>query len=149
ELVALTAAARRARASLDEGHYTDALRVAQDLPAKVRAAADAAAAARQKQVAAWNEVSASLPALVEAIAVRVAEAAATKTLPKGLDEARFAAARADLESVTQGWSEATAAFQGGDVPRAVRTALDVEAKAGTLAATLGLAPAPVAAAPVP
>jgi hypothetical protein len=151
ELAALTAAAQQARAELDEGHYTDALRVAQGLPARIRAGLAAAAAEKERRVSAWHEMEASVPGLVRAIAARVADLAAAQRLPRGMDDARFAAARTDLESVARAWSAAAAAFQGGDVPRAVRTAKDVKAKAEALAAMLGVvaAPAPSAAASAP
>ena len=147
ELAALTAAAQQARAQFDQGHYTEALRAAQGLPARIRAATVAAAVEKESRVARWNEMAASVPGLVRDIAARVADLTAARTLPRGLDEARFAAARTDLESVTRAWSEAAAAFQGGDVPRAVRTAQDVKAKAEALAALLAPPAAPAPAAP--
>jgi hypothetical protein len=58
----------------------------------------------------------------------------------------LATAQADLGSLTQSWSEASSAFQGGDVPGALKTAEGVKAKAEALAALLGLAPAPAPAA---
>ena len=71
---------------------------------------------------------------------RLAGLAAAKALPKGMTEDRLASAQTDLGSVTQAWTEATAAFQGGDVPKAVRTAQDVKAKADALAGMLGSRP---------
>jgi hypothetical protein len=142
QLAALVAAARQARASFDEGRYTDALRIAQDLPGRIRAAVAAAAAEKEKGVAAWKEMEASVPGLLRALASRMAELAAARRLPRGMDEARFAAARTDLGSMARAWSEADAAFRGGDVPRAVRTAADVKAKAEALAGMLGPAAAP-------
>jgi len=112
-------------------------------------AVGAAKVMKNELAARWKEMSATVPGLVQAIDAKVAELAAAKRLPKGMDDARFAAARTDIESVTQAWSEATAAFQGGDVPRAVRTARDVKAKAEALAGMLGLAVAPAEAAPAP
>jgi hypothetical protein len=146
-LAEITAATGEARANLEAGRYTEALRVAQDLPLEIQTAAAAAAVARNELTARWKEASATLPGLVQAITARFADLDAAKKLPKGVDAAAFAAARNDLESVNQAWSEATAAFAGGDVPRAVRTARDVQAKAETLAGMLGLAAAPAAAAP--
>ena len=140
ELAALLAAARQARARLDEGHYTEALKTAQGLPAKVRAALAAAGAEKEKRVATWKELAERVPVLIQTIATRVAWLVEQQRLPRGLDEARFAAARTDLESVRRAWSEAAAAFQGGDVSRALRTGQDVEAKGEALAAMLGLAP---------
>ena len=142
ELAALTAAVQAARSQFEEGRYTDALKAVQDLPLKIQVAVGAAKVVKNELAARWKEMSATVPGLVQAIDAKVAELAAAKKLPKGMDDARFAAARTDIESVTQAWSEATAAFQGGDVPRAVRTAQDVKAKAEALAGMLGIAAAP-------
>jgi hypothetical protein len=145
DLATLAAALRQARAELDRRHYTDALRAAQGLPSRIRVAAAAAAAKKEEQVAAWNEMSASVPGLIQAITAKVAELEAAKTLAKGLDEAGFVAAQANLGSVTQAWNEAAAAFQGGDVPRAVEKARDVQAKAEALAGMLRVVVAPPSA----
>lgn len=145
----LTAAVADARSKLEGGRYTDALRVAQDLPMKIQIAAGAAAVVRNEMTGGWKEISAAVPGLVRAIAARVDELDAANRLPKGVDAATFAAARTDLESVTRAWSEAEAAFQGGDVPRAVRTARDVKAKAEALSGLLGLADSPAPPAPAP
>ncbi len=145
ELGSLTTAVREARSQFEKGNYTDALKAAQGLPAKIRAAAAAAAAKKTQLVAAWNEMSGSLPTCVQSITTKVAELAAAKKLPKGMDKATVATAQTDLGSVTQAWTEATAAFQGGDIPKAVKTAQDVKAKAEALAGMLGLTAAPAAA----
>ena len=145
ELGSLTAAAQAARSELEKGNYTEALKAAQDLPAKIEAALAAAAAKKNQMVAAWNEVSGSLPGAVQAITDKLTGLAAAKALPKGMTRDMLAAAQTDLGSVTQAWSEATAAFQGGDIPRALETAEGVKAKADALAGMLGLTAAPPAA----
>jgi hypothetical protein len=86
-------------------------------------------------------MSGSLPGLVQSITEKVTALAAAKALPKGMTKEMLAGARADLASATEAWTAATAAFQGGDIPRAVTTAQDVKAKAEALAGMLGLAPA--------
>lgn len=144
-LARITAAADEARANLEQGRYTEALRIAQDLPVEIQAAVAAAAVARNEQTARWQEVAASLPALVQTIEARFAELDAAQRLPRGVDAAALAAARADLDAVTRAWSEAVAAFEGGDVPRALRAAGDVQAKAAALAGTVGVAAAPAPA----
>jgi hypothetical protein len=142
ELAALTRALQDARARFGAGRYTDALRVAQGMPARMQAAVAAAGARKAGLVSAWNDVSARVPGLVESVSARVDALVAAQRLPKGTDEATFAAIRTDVGSVAREWDEAKAAFEGGDVPRAVRTARDVEAKALALAGTLGLEGAP-------
>jgi hypothetical protein len=148
ELAEIESATADARSLFGEGRYTEALRVAQDLPMKIQLAAGAAAVVRNEMAGSWKEISATVPGLVQAITAKVTELDAANRLPKGVDAAAFAAARADLESVTRAWSEATAAFQGGDVPRAVRTARDVQAKAQALSRLLGLSLAAEPVAPV-
>jgi hypothetical protein len=144
ELAALDDAVAKARAAVAEGHYTDALRAAQALPERIRAAAGAAGAKKQQLTATWDEISPALAASLQAITDRVTALAGASSLPRGLTPDDFAAARAELDAVTREWNEATAAFQGGDVPKALQLAGDVKARAEALAGTLGLAPAPAA-----
>ena len=145
ELSALTSAAQAARAELEKGNYTEALKAAQRLPAKIDAAVAAATEKKAQLTAAWTALSASLPGLVQSITEKVTTLAAAKSLPKGMTREMLASAQTDLGAVTEAWTAATAAFQGGDVPKAVKTAQDVRAKAEALAGLLGLAPAPAAA----
>jgi hypothetical protein len=147
ELAALNAAVRQARAQVSEGHYTDALRAAQEVPARVRAALAVAAAEKQKRLASWSALEESVPRLAETIGTRIAWFTEAQRLPRGMDEAGFAAARAELASVKRGWGEASAVFDRGDVATAVQAGREVEAKAGALAARLGLVvPSPPSAA---
>jgi hypothetical protein len=139
ELGALTSSAQAARSELEKGNYTEALKAAQALPAQIQAALAAATVKKDQMVAAWNDLSGSLPGLVEAITGKLAGLAAAKALPKGMTKDMLATAQTDLGSVTQAWTEATAAFQGGDIPKALKTAQDVKTKADALAGMLGLA----------
>jgi hypothetical protein len=70
--------------------------------------------------------------------------AAAKSLPPGITRDLVVSCQKDLDTVTQGWNEATAAYRGGDVPRAVKMARDVMAQADALAGALGLHAAPAA-----
>ena len=147
ELASLTRAAQAARSEFEKGNYTEALKAAQALPAKIQAVLAAATAKKDQLVAAWNDLSVILPGMVHVITGKLTGLAAAPALPKGMTKDRLATAQTDLGSVTQGWTEATAAFQGGDIPKAVKTAQDVKAKADALAGMLGLpaVPAPAAA----
>ena len=149
QLAALDDAMAKARAALAEGHYTDALRTAQQLPERIRAAAEATQASKQQLTGAWDEQAPALAASLQAIADRVAALAGASSLPRGLTSEALAAVRAELDAVTREWNEATAAFQGGDVPKALQLAGDVEARAEALALTLGFAPTPAAPAAAP
>jgi hypothetical protein len=81
---------------------------------------------------------------VQAITDEVAALAASSSLPRGMTKDLVVSYQRDLDAIRQAWNDAATAFQGGDVPRAVRTAQDVKARAEALAAALGLAAAPAA-----
>jgi len=145
KLARLSRALGEARAALAEGRYTEALRVAQELPARVRRAVEAADRRRAAEIAAaWDDLSRHLPALIARLRARVAVLALTASPAAGpSDSARLETARTELRVISHAWEEATAAFEGGDIPRALTTARDVGARAETLAD--GLAPPSVPA----
>jgi predicted metal-dependent hydrolase len=146
ELASLSTALQGARSEFEKGNYTEALKTAQELPAKIQAAVAAAAAAKERLTATWSELSGSLPGLVQSITEKVVALGAARSLPKGMTQEMLAGVQTDLASVTQAWTAARAAFQGGDIPKAVRTAQDVTVEADALAGRLGLDVAPAAAA---
>ena len=125
ELAPLQGTLESARADLGKGNYTAALKAAQDLPARIRAALFAAAAQKDRQAAAWDELSRGLPGEIQAITGRLSGIADSGALPRGMTREALAAAQAELASVARGWSEAAAAFQGGDVSKALETGRDV------------------------
>ncbi|HSD26935.1 MAG TPA: hypothetical protein VLL75_06495, partial [Vicinamibacteria bacterium] len=93
EFAALNTAVRQARAQASEGHYTDALKAAQKVPAKVRAALAVAAAEKERRVAHWSELAKSVPRLAQTIGTRIGWLREAQRLPRGMDEAGFAAVR--------------------------------------------------------
>jgi hypothetical protein len=140
ELGPLQGTVLSARADLEKGSYTAALKAGQDLPARIRAALAAAAVQRDRQVAAWNELS-GLPGKIQAITGKLSGLADAGALPRGMTPDTLATAQADLASVTHDWSEAAAAFQGGEVSKALEAGRDVQARVDALAGRLGLAAA--------
>jgi hypothetical protein len=138
ELAGLEAAVRQARDQVGQGHYTEALKEAQKIPARVRAALDTAAAQKEKQVAVWKGLTESVPHLQDTIATRIVWLTEAQRLPRGMDEAGFTAAPGELASLKRAWAGASAAFQGGDVATAVRTGREVEGESEVLATRLGL-----------
>lgn len=142
ELTALTNTASEAHANLEKGNYTDALKAAQGLPARIEAASALAARKKEGLVAGWTRLSGEMPSLVQGLTAKVAELGAAQKLPKGMDAVTLANAQGSLATINEAWAQATAAFQGGDVPRALKLAQDVETKATALAGVVGLAPPP-------
>jgi len=147
EFANLADAAKEARAQFEKGNYTDALKAAQALPAKIQDAVEAAKTKKVELTTAWNQMSSSVPGLIDTMKTTLTQAIAKKTLPKGMDKAKAEGTQTDLDGLKQTWQQAADAFQGGDIPKAVQTAQDVQAKAEALAAILGLTPAAAPAAP--
>jgi len=142
ELSSLAGTLQAARSELERGSYTEALRAAQGMPARIHAALAAAAARKGELVEAWNELAGSVPGEVQAITGKLSGIAEAGALPKGMTRETLASAQTDLDSVTRAWSEASAAFRGGDVPKALQTGRDVKAKVDALALMLGMRAAP-------
>lgn len=155
ELARLEGAIRDARAEVGKGHYTDALRAAQGLPARIAAASATAEVKKEELARAWAALARALDPAIEVLAARMAEPAAADRTPKGMDPDGLAAARAELGAIRVEWARAGEAFRSGDVPEALRAAQDVKARVEALSATAGLArpgPKPAAtpaAAPAP
>lgn len=147
ELAALTAAAAEARAHLDEGRYTDALRAAQALPARIEAAVASVAEKKEALAARWDSLSSALGPAVEDLTARIDDLAGLETLPRGWDAERLAATRRDLDSITTRWAQASETRKAGDVATALGTAEDLKGEIEALQRRAGLAPAPAAAAP--
>lgn len=142
ELASLTTAIAEARTLFEKGSYTEALKAAQGLPARIEAAAAAALAKKEELAKAWAGIADAVKPAMEALTARVGELAALKKLPKGMDTTKLAAAQTDLGALTTAWAQAGEAFKGGDIPGAVKTAQEVRAKAQALSDLLGLSPAP-------
>jgi hypothetical protein len=136
EFAAVSGILGEARASFAAGRYTDALRAVQVLPDRVAAAAASAAKRKEQSAATWSTLSADLPPRLEALAARLtALASASATSSE-----RLTAAQGEFATLRQGWADATAEYERGDVPRAVAAAQDLRAKADLLAQRLGLKP---------
>lgn len=146
QLAALDAILKAARADLARGRYTDALRAAHPLPARIESAVAAAAAKKARLAAVWSEMSGRLPGRIRSISDEVAALAGRTSLPWGMTTEALAGAQAELVSLGETWREATAAFESGDVARAVELAEDVEARSEALAGAVGLVAGPEAVA---
>jgi DNA repair exonuclease SbcCD ATPase subunit len=109
--------------------------VSSEVAALKAAVADAKANAEAMQAAAqseWNDLSASVPPMVEKLQARVDQLNKTRKYPKGMDKAAFEAAKSGFETLKTEWTEATAEFSSGHAPDAVRKARSAKAKAEEL-----------------
>jgi hypothetical protein len=94
-----------------------------------KANAEAVAAAAQSE---WDELTASVPPLVDKLQSRVDQLTKTRKYPQGMDKAAFDAAKAGFESLKTEWTEASSEFASGEAASAVRKARNAKAKAEEL-----------------
>lgn len=155
DLSALDRAVAEARTAIEEGRYTDALRIAQDLPSRTRAAILTAEARRGALVATWDELSGPLPGLLERLRRRIGRlggaVSTAPTAPAALvpEAAWVVRARRDMARLDRDWAAARAAHDRGDLPGAVAAAGEVGSGARDLAARLGLDSPPAGPTPPP
>ncbi len=80
----------------------------------------------------WNDLSASVPPLVEKLQARVDQLSKTRKYPQGMDKSAFEAAKSGFESLKTEWTEAGSEFASGQAANAVRKARNAKAKAEEL-----------------
>ncbi len=129
------AAAKEAYA---KGDYKGALAAAQAVQQKANDVTAKAKAKKDEMAASWSAVAADVPKMIEAVKSRVDILSQSKKLPKGLDQAKFDAAKNDLASATSAWGEASAAQAAGKWNDAIAKANEAKAKATAAMAGLGM-----------
>jgi len=127
-----------AKESFQKGEYEQALNGAKDLAAKAKDLAAAAASKKDELTKSWQDMSGGLPGMVAAIQKRVDILSKSRRLPAGIDKDRFESAKSDLASITQTWTEATSAFNGGNLMDAVAKAGTVKDKAVEIMNVIGM-----------
>ena len=137
-------ALKGAKDTFAKGDYKAALAAAKDLPQKAKDLAAAAAAKKAELTKAWEEMSAGLPKMVEAIKSRVDILSKSRKLPANLDKAKFEGAKAGLEEITKTWADAEGAQKAGNLADALAKAKTVKEKATEIMTTLGMQVPPAA-----
>lgn len=127
-----------AKESFQKGEYDKALTGAKDLAAKAKDLATAVAAKKEELTKSWQEMSGGLPKMVEAIQSRVNILSKSRKLPAGIDKDKFETAKTELASVTQTWTEASNAFNSGNLMDAVAKAKTVKDKAAEIMNAIGM-----------
>jgi hypothetical protein len=138
QLKAVEDALATAKDNFTKGEYEQALTGGQELATKVKDLAAAAAAKKDELTRSWQDLSGGLPGMVEVITKRVEILSKSKKLPAGLNKEQFESAKATLATVTQTWTEASDAFNGGNLVDAVSKANSVKEKAVEIMNILGM-----------
>jgi hypothetical protein len=97
--------------------------------ATAKADAEATLAAAQTE---WNDLTSSVPPMVDKLQARVDQISKTRKFPKGMDKASFETAKTAFESLKSDWTEATSEFASGQAASAVRKARAAKGKAEEL-----------------
>jgi hypothetical protein len=142
ELKALSNSLSSTKAAFDKGDYKGALASCQALLSRIQAAVEAAGKKKDELMAAFTQLKDGVPGRLNALERRLAKLASATTLPADLDQATVATAQANLESVTQGWTEAVSKFDQGDVVAAVTSANEVKLRVEEMAKVFLPSPAP-------
>lgn len=145
-LAAADSALGGAKDKFTKGDYAGVLAEVPAVTAKIAEVAKAVAAKKDELTKAWADLSGSLPAAVEAVKTKLADLAKAKKLSKELDAAKVDAAKAAVEEISKGWTEASDAFGKGDLSGAVSKAGAIKAKVAEVSQALGIAAAPAPAA---
>lgn len=127
-----------AQAAMAKGDYKTALASAQAIQQKSNDVLAKAKAKKDELTATWNQMSDSLPKMVDAIKSRVDILSQSKKLPAGMDAAKLASAKDGLAAATTAWTEAQDAFKAGKWNDAIAKATSVKDKATEVMATLGM-----------
>jgi hypothetical protein len=127
-----------AKDNFQKGEYQLALTGAQDLAAKAKDLAAAAAAKKDELTRSWQEMSGGLPGMVGTITKRVEILSKSRQLPAGLSKDAFESAKTTLAAVTQTWTDASDAFNNGNLVDAVSKASSVKEKSIEIMNTLGM-----------
>ncbi len=127
-----------AKDQMAKGDYKTALASAQSIQQKSNDVLAKAKAKKDELTATWNQMSESLPKMLDAIKSRVDILSQSKKLPAGLDAAKLTAAKDGLAAATTAWGEAQEAFKGGKWADAIAKATTVKDKATEIMVSLGM-----------
>ena len=127
-----------AKDALAKGDYQAALSAAQDAASKAKDLAAAAAAKKDELTKNWASDSESFPKSLDAVKKKLDAYSHGAKLPAGVDKAKLADAKAQYGQLKQGWSDAMASFQQGNLADAAKKASDLKDALAKLAELLGI-----------
>ncbi len=127
-----------ARGALARGDYQGALNGARDAANKTKELAAATAAKKDKLSKDWASFSESFPKSLEEIRRRLDAYSHGAKLPEGLEKEMLPDAKSQFDQLKQGWSDAVASFQQGNLAYATKKASELQEGLAKLAEMLGM-----------
>jgi hypothetical protein len=145
QLQAADAQLQSLKDSFAKGDYKAVLTGAPSLSSAISSLKDAAEAkkadaetALAKAKDAWGPLSTEVPSMVDAIQKKVDALSKSHHLPKGVTKDALAQAKAAVDGLKSGWSDASKAATAGDFTTAVGKAQEVKDKAAGIMQSLGM-----------
>jgi hypothetical protein len=138
QLKAAQDAVQTAKDALAKGDYKAALSAAQDASSKAKGLAAAAAAKKDELTKNWASVSESFPKSLDAVKKKLDACSHGAKMPAGMDKAKLADAKTQYDQLKQGWSDAAASFQQGNLLDAVNKTSVLKDGLAKLAEMLGI-----------
>jgi len=129
---------KAAQDSFAKKEYKAALDAAGTLAAKAQDVAKAAAAKKAELTKSWEDMSAGIPQMMDAIKSRLDILGKAKKLPAGLDKDKLAALTSGYDEAMKQFQAAKDAASAGDLNKAIEAGNAVKQKGMEIATTLGL-----------
>jgi hypothetical protein len=118
--------------------YKAALDAASGFGAKAQEVAKAAADKKAELTKSWNDMSAGIPQMMEAIKSRLDILGQAKKLPAGLDKDKLAMLTSGYDETMKQFQAAKDAASAGDFTKAIEAGNAIKQKGMEIATTLGL-----------
>jgi len=131
-------AMQSARNALAKGDYEGALNGAQNAANMAKELATAAAAKKGELRKDWVSYSETFPKSLEEAKRRLDAYSHGARLPEGLEKEMLPDARVQYDQLKQGWSDASASFQRGNLADATKKAAELKEGMAKLAELLGM-----------
>ncbi len=131
-------AMQSAREALAKGDYQRALNGAQNATNMARELASAAAAKKEELSKTWAGFNETIPKLLEEEKRRLDAYSHGARLPEGLEKEMLPDAKAQYDQLRQGWNDAVASFQQGNLADATKKAAELKDGLAKLGELLGM-----------
>jgi hypothetical protein len=138
QLKQLEGSLKAAQDSFANKDYTAALAAAGGLGAKAQEVAKAAADKKAELTKSWEDISASIPQMMEAVKSQLDVLGKAKKLPAGLDKDKLAALNSGYDEAMKQFQAAKDAASAGDFTKAIEAGNAIKQKGMEMGTTLGL-----------
>jgi len=132
----LNEAVEAAHADFEKGSYKAALDAAKAIPGRIDEAKTMAQARKDELAMFWQQMGSIVPMLLTTMGTKVSEG----KIPPGMTREQFEAAKAEMANLVGLWSEAEAAYNSGKVAEATEMGAQVQGRAESLLAKMGVKP---------